>query len=176
MTKVLKDNFLYYLILSIFIWSISIIIDKLLFTYFAAFFGLYVTFSLIKKYFQQEKNPFGLLNIGSIFLIFTINIGWILSGFFIFINYKINLFDFLDNYLFVNYRNYIYANVYTLLFCLILYLLSLNKELLRRENELMRALTPNKLFLNHLKNALPERLIPFMRLLYHTGKKFTVKS
>ena len=50
------------------------------------------------------------------------------------------------------------------------------EELLRRENELMRALTPNKLFLNHLKNALPERLIPFMRLLYHTGKKFTVKS
>lgn len=140
MTKVLENNFLYYLILSIFIWSISIVIDKLLFTYFAAFFGIFVTFSLIKKYFQQEINPFGLLNIGSIFLIFTINIGWILSGFFIFINYKINLFDFFDDYLILNYRNYLYANIYTLLFCLILYLLSLNKKLLEKENSLTQSI------------------------------------
>lgn len=152
MAKVLKNNFIYYLILSIFIWSISLVIDKLLFTYFAAIFGIFITFLLIKKYFEQEINPFGLLNIGSIFLIFTINMGWVLSGLFIFINYKINLFDFFDNYLFLNYRNYLYANVYTLLFCLILYLLSLNEKLLKRENSLNQSIKKfNEIDISQLK-------------------------
>jgi molybdenum cofactor biosynthesis enzyme MoaA len=47
-----------------------------------------------------------------------------------------------------------------------------NEEILRREIELIKTLAPTKYFINRLKNILPEQLIPYGRLLFHTGKKF----
>jgi hypothetical protein len=46
-----------------------------------------------------------------------------------------------------------------------------DEELLRREKELTKTLAPNKYYINRLKNILPEQLIPYGRLLFHTGKK-----
>lgn len=133
MTKLIENNYLFYLIFSIFIWSVTLLIDKIILTYIAALFGCSITFLLIKNYFNQKSNPFSLLSLGSIFLAFTVNIGWILSSIFIYIKYKINIFNFIKNYLFVSHESYLFANVYTLLFCLVLYLLSLNKKLLEKE-------------------------------------------
>jgi radical SAM superfamily enzyme YgiQ (UPF0313 family) len=45
------------------------------------------------------------------------------------------------------------------------------EELLRREKELIKTLNPTKYFVNRFKGILPEQLIPYGRLLYHTGKK-----
>jgi len=45
------------------------------------------------------------------------------------------------------------------------------EELLRREKELVKTLTPNKNIINRLKGILPEQLISYGRLLFHTGKK-----
>ena len=45
------------------------------------------------------------------------------------------------------------------------------EELLRREKELVKTLTPNKNIINRLKGILPDQLIPYGRLLFHTGKK-----
>jgi len=45
------------------------------------------------------------------------------------------------------------------------------EELLRREKELIKTLNPSKYFVNRFKGILPEQLIPYGRLLYHTGKK-----
>jgi len=133
MAKLIENNYLYYLLFSIFIWSLTLIIDKVILTYIAALFGSSITFAIIKNCFNQKSNPFSLLNIGSIFLIFTVNLGWILSGIFISIKYKTNIFNFIKNYLFINHESYLFANVYTLLFCFVLCLLSSNKKLFDKE-------------------------------------------
>jgi hypothetical protein len=133
MTKLIENNYKYYLLFSIFIWCLALIINKVILTYIAALFGSLITASIMKNYFDQKSNPFSLLNIGSIFLIFTVNMGWILSIIFIFIKYKIDIFNFIKNYLFITHESYLFANVYTLLFCLVLFLLSSNKKLCEKE-------------------------------------------
>jgi magnesium-protoporphyrin IX monomethyl ester (oxidative) cyclase len=45
------------------------------------------------------------------------------------------------------------------------------EELLRRKKELVKTLTPNKYIIDRLKGILPEQLIPYGRLLFHTAKK-----
>ena len=67
MAKLIENNYLYYLLFSIFIWSLTLIIDKVILTYIAALFGSSITFAIIKNCFNQKSNPFSLLNIGSIF-------------------------------------------------------------------------------------------------------------
>lgn len=131
-----NQNLLFYFILNILFWSSTIIINSLLLTYFSSLFGSVVSFFFIKKFFQQKINPFSFLSLSALCLMFVINMSWLLTGFFVLIKFKMNLFTYFKSYLLMDYIYYLYANIYTLLFASILFLLSFNKKLKIRENQL----------------------------------------
>ena len=127
-------NFIFTIIVLIFFWAISLLTNQLAFTYFSAFFGTIISFFYLLKFFNGILNPFKFLRIASISLIFTTNLTWIISGIFVFLYYKTDLFSFLKNMLGINHESYLGAIIFTLIFSLVLFFFSLNKKLILEEN------------------------------------------
>ena len=136
----LNLKFIFTLIASIIFWTISLITDQLAFTYFSAFFGTVISFLYLLKFFKGTLNPFKFLSIASISLIFTINISWIISGIFVSLYYRLDLFLFFENILNIKHESYLGAIIFTLMFSLVLFFFSLNKKLILKEKYIFNKL------------------------------------
>ena len=130
----LVNNFRIIILLQILLWSISIISDSLIFCYIASLFGFFTSFFYLLNFFNGKLNPMKFLQISSVCLILVLNLSWLMAGYFGFIYDGTDLFTLLDDRISVNHTYYLYGCIYVLIFSKILFLLSLNKELINIEN------------------------------------------